>query len=95
MPCKQLDILHCKIVRNAIGSRRQVQKSASFGLFYPLIAVAVAAENNTLMLFYYAANKLMQVVFEILRALECIGILTQGFGDGGVYYNIRAGNRRR
>ena len=91
MPCKQLNVLHVKIAGHAVGSGREIKQAAGFGFLYPIVTVAVAVEDDALMLAYHAADKLVQVVFKIRRALERVGILAQGFGDRRVQHDVRAG----
>ena len=82
-------------MRDAVGRCREIEKPTLFGFPDPLIAVAVAAEDDALVLSYDAADKLVQIVFKIGRALERIGVLAQRLGDCGVDDDICTGDGRR
>ena len=77
MARKEIDILYIEVVRHAVYRRAEVFKSARGGLLQPFVAVAVAVEDDALVLFYNTADKLVQARFKIVRIFKNVGIFAQ------------------
>ena len=90
---QHFDVLFVEQMRNCIRRCAQVQQSALFGRFLdPRIIIAVAVEEDPLVVFDRLADHVMQRSLKILRRLQPVGIDAQRFRHGGVEHDVRAGD---
>ena len=85
---KKNDILFIGEVRNRVGRRAEIGKSAPLCLGEPRFVIAVSVEDDALVVAYCRAYKLVKRRIEIPRALKLVGKAFQRLRDGGVYHYI-------
>ena len=91
---EELNVLLTEVVGHAVGRGAQVQQAALLGFLDPALIIAVAVEDNALVLMYNVFDKVVQSGFKVVGLFEDIGVLTQGLGDCGVQNDVHAGNGR-
>ena len=92
---EQADILFIGIMRKCFRRGAQVLQAAAGSLFLPLLAVAVAVEDDAAMRLQLTADECRHGLFQIRCGFELIGKLRKRFRHGGVQHDIRAGNVER
>ena len=91
---EELDVLLAEIIGHTVGRGAQVQQAALLGFLDPALIIAVAVEDNALVLMYNVLDKVVQSSFKVVSLFEDICILTQGLGDRGVQNDVHTGNGR-
>ena len=80
-------------MRHAVRRGAVVEQSALFGGFLnPGIVIAVAVENDTLVVPDGLTDHFMQCSFEIRRVLKAVRINLQALGNRAVEHHIGAGD---
>ena len=88
----ELNVLRKNVGREGLGGVVQVGKAAPLRLRDPALVVAVAAEQNALMLGKDALDQLVERGREVLRALQLLRELLKLFGHDRVEDGVRAGD---
>ena len=89
---KQGHILLRGVDRQGVGGGGEVGQPAAGGLLEPGVLIAVAVEDDPLMLGEHPADEGGQGLVEVVRPLQLIGKLLQLLGHDGVQGNVGAGN---
>ena len=92
MPLKQRDVLLIEVTWQGVGRRRQIEQTAALCFIDPFLCVAISVEDDALVLLHYLAHQGAHIAFQVGRALQLVGKLTQLFGGDGVQHDIGAGN---
>ena len=85
---EQLNVLVGEVVGDAVGRGAQVQQSAALGLVDPGLVVAVAVEDDALVLCDDGLYQIVQVSLKVGGLLQNVRVLTQRLGNGGVDYDV-------
>ena len=86
---EQLQVLRVRVVRQRVHSGGQVRQAALLGLELPRVRVAVAVEDDALVLLDDALNERIERAVEVLLALELVGKLLELFGEDRVQHDVR------
>ena len=82
-------------VGQCLGRGAQIVQSAALGLLDPGGVVAVAVEDDALVLAHDTLYEGLERTLEVIRRLELVGKLPELLGDRRVYSNVRGGDGRR
>ncbi|CDC68125.1 unknown [Oscillibacter sp. CAG:155] len=89
---EQVHVLLGSVHGQGIRRGGQVGKAALLGLGDPGVVIAVAVEDNPLMLGKGLSDELLQIGLEVLGGLQLIGKLLELLGHDGVQSDIGAGD---
>ena len=94
---EQADVLFRHHAGQGLRGGAQVVKPSSFRLGHPLVGVAVAVEDDLLVLFDGALDQLVHGGVHPVGGgvLQLVVELPQGLGHGGVQHHVGAGHRQR
>ena len=90
---KKLHSLFCGQCGRRLNHGTDVGKPASCSLGNPFIGVAVAVENNPLMLRHVLFDQIVHGKFKVLCFLQNIRRLAERFRNDGIQGRVRAGDR--
>ena len=90
---QHIDILLIQQMRHTVRRGAVVEQTALLGsLFDPAFIIAVAVEDNVLVILDGLPNHLMQRRFKISRTFQAIRVNPEGFSHGAVQHDVRTGN---
>ena len=89
---EHLDVLLISIVRNSINSGSIVGKTTLCSLFYPACIIAVAIEDDPLVLLDSLNKELVKLGGEISSAFKSVGKFIKGICNDSVEYAVCAGD---
>ena len=93
MSRKHINILLLKQGRECIGSCAEVEKTSLFrSLFDPCIVIAVAVEDNSLVILDGLFNHVMESGLKIVSALKTVCINFKALCNCGVKHDVCASN---
>ena len=87
--CEELDVLRVQKRRDGVDRRLQVQKPAAFGLFDPFVRVAVAVEQDALVLLDGLFDERVERLLKVRGRLQRVGKLGQLLGRDRVEHDVR------
>ena len=83
------DVLLIQIAGHAIGGGLQVFQPSLLGLAHPGLVIAVAVEDDALVLVNDASDQTMKSRLKIVGVFQLVGVLVQGLRHSGVQHHIR------
>ena len=92
MLCKELHVLFVGVVRQCVYRGRQVRQAAFCSFRLPGVRIAVAVEDDALVLFDHALDECVECAVKIFLALKLVCKLLELIGDDRVQHDVRAGD---
>ena len=89
---EQLHILAVQHVGQGIGGGAEIQQATLLSFRHPGGVVAVAVEDDALVVLDRLADQVVQGGLKVLSSLQGIGELPQLLGHGGVQHGVGAGD---
>ena len=92
MGCEHFNVLLVADMRHCVCCSLKVHKSALFCLGYPCIIVAVAVEDDTLVILDSLADKVMERLVEVLCLFKLVSKLHQHLSNSSIEVDVSTGD---